>query len=111
MELTMRGLTLDSALSKEWIETDGRGGYASSTILNCNTRKYHGLLVCRLPGSGGRCVLLSKLEDSIITGGKEISLSMHQYPLVLVPGELKAFARFSMDSHPRFLYRAGAVSV
>ncbi|MCK9229080.1 MAG: amylo-alpha-1,6-glucosidase [Syntrophales bacterium] len=111
MELTMRGLTLDSALSKEWIETDGRGGYASSTILNCNTRKYHGLLVCRLPGSGGRCVLLSKLEDSIITGGKEISLSMHQYPLVLVPGELKAFARFSMDSHPRFLYRAGAVGM
>lgn len=111
MELKTQGLSPDRALSKEWLETDGRGGYASSTVLNCNTRKYHGLLVSHLPESGGRFVLLSKLEDSIVIDGREISLSMHQYPLMQVPERLEALVRISLGSHPRFMYQAGAVRV
>lgn len=111
MELKAKGLPLSRALSKEWLETDGHGGYASSTLLNCNTRKYHGLLVSHLPEWGGRFVLLSKLEDSIVTGGRETFLSMHQYPLVLVPEKLEAFVRLSLDRHPRFIYQEGAIRV
>jgi glycogen debranching enzyme len=54
----------------EWLETDGRGGYASSTLENRHTRRYHGLLVANLQAPEGRHVLLSKLEDSLQAGGK-----------------------------------------
>ena len=43
-------LNLEQALKKEWLDTDGLGGYASSTIINCHTRKYHGLYVIPIKG-------------------------------------------------------------
>ena len=66
------------ALRKEWLLTNGLGDYASSTILCCNTRKYHGLLTVNTPY--GRHVLLSALEESIMGGGKEFTLSTRQHP-------------------------------
>ena len=46
---------LEEALKKEWLITNGIGGYASSTIIGCNTRKYHGLLVVPFAAPGRRC--------------------------------------------------------
>ena len=49
-------------VTKEWLETNGLGGYASSTVIGANTRRYHGLLVAALAPPGRRTMLLSKLE-------------------------------------------------
>ena len=56
---------LEKDISKEWLITNGIGGYASSTIIGCNTRKYHGLLVAPLNPPALRYVILSKIDESI----------------------------------------------
>ena len=63
------------SLRKEWIETNGLGDYASSSLICCNTRKYHGLLVADLESPAGRLVLLSSLEESLLVGGRELCFS------------------------------------
>ncbi|MDY0187217.1 MAG: amylo-alpha-1,6-glucosidase [Syntrophus sp. (in: bacteria)] len=93
----------EAALELEWLETNGLGGYASSTLLNCHSRKYHGLLVANLNSPPGRHVLLSKVEDSLSAGTEEIFLSCHQYPGVFFPPEFPMKA-YIWDDYPRFIY-------
>jgi predicted glycogen debranching enzyme len=57
------------ALNKEWLVTNGLGGYASSTLLGVNTRKYHGLLVAALNPPGERTACLLKLDEDAFVGG------------------------------------------
>ncbi|MBN2283500.1 MAG: glycogen debranching enzyme family protein [Deltaproteobacteria bacterium] len=102
---------MEGALRKEWLETNGIGGYASSTIVECNTRRYHGLLVSNLPERGGRFVLLSTLEDSLILGEKEHFLTTHRYPDLFFPGDRSTLAAFTLDLQPRFTYRIGGVEI
>lgn len=97
------------ALRQEWLDTNGIGGYASSTILHCHTRKYHGLLVANLKEPAGRFVLLSKFEDSIVGTDREFFLSCHKYPGTLYPREPLTLAEFRQDEYPRFTYRIGDV--
>jgi predicted glycogen debranching enzyme len=96
---------------REWLETDGRGGYASSTLENRHTRRYHGLLVANLQTPEGRHVLLSKLEDSLQAGGEEQFFSSHRYPGVLFPPGPPVLREFLLDSCPRFIGRAGRTTV
>ena len=100
-----------ASLRHEWLETNGLGGYASSTILNCHTRKYHALLAASLADPPGRFVLLSKFEDSILVSGQEHFLSTHQYPGLLYPPVPPALAKFRLDAGPDFLYRFGEFAV
>lgn len=100
----------EAALEMEWLETNGLGGYASSTLLNCHTRKYHGLLVANLELPPGRHVLLSKVEDSLQAADQEIFLSCHQYPGVFFPAEFPLKA-YEWDGYPRFLYEKGDFQV
>ena len=72
-------LQLERSMTREWLETDGRGGYASSTILMCPTRRYHGLLVAPPPDSTKRHVFLSRFEETLIGGGKSVPISMARY--------------------------------
>ncbi len=92
---------------QEWLETDGRGGYASSTLEHRHTRRYHGLLVANLRKPEGRHVLLSKLEDSLQAGGEEWFFSSHRYPDVLFPPGPPVLGEFFLDLCPRFIGRAG----
>lgn len=92
------------ALDLEWLETNGLGGYASSTLLNCHTRKYHGLLVATLKAPPGRYVLLSKFEDSLLGKKEEVFLSCHQYPGVFFPQEY-CLKEFHAHPYPRFVYQ------
>ena len=96
---------------REWLETDGRGGYASSTLENRHTRRYHGLLVANLQTPEGRHVLLSKLEDSLQAGGEERFFSSHRYPGVLFPPGPPVVEEFLLDTCPRFIGRAGRTAV
>ncbi|MBN2439058.1 MAG: glycogen debranching enzyme family protein [Deltaproteobacteria bacterium] len=96
---------------REWLETDGRGGYASSTLEHRHTRRYHGLLVANLRAPEGRHVLLSKLEDSLQAGGEEHFFSSHRYPGVLFPPGPPVLEEFRLDTCPRFISRAGGTTV
>ncbi len=101
----------DTYPQREWLETDSRGGYASSTLTNLHTRKYHGLYVAGLEKPEGRYVLLSKLEDSLVTGGNETHFTSHRYPGVLFPPDLSHYTEFSLDHFPVFTYRDRTTSV
>ncbi len=91
-------------LRKEWLETNGLGGYASSTVIGCHTRKYHGLLVTRLSDPPGKFVLLSKVEDSIAREEQEQFLTAHRYPGVLFPRDGLAPLEFENWLCPVFNY-------
>lgn len=73
------------ALQQEWLETNGLGGYASSSLVGCNTRKYHGLFVANLPDQADRHVLLSTLEETLICEKGIYPLSSRQHPGVYHP--------------------------
>ena len=65
MKYTEEKLLLENAIEKEWIITNGIGGFSSSTILGANTRRYHGLLVASLSTPGRRHLILSKIDEAI----------------------------------------------
>ncbi|MCX6656674.1 MAG: glycogen debranching enzyme N-terminal domain-containing protein, partial [Candidatus Bathyarchaeota archaeon] len=88
------------AMDKEWIITNGLGGYASSTIIGANTRGYHGLLVASLPPNLRRLLLLSKLEEDIIIDGKRHALSVNKYPNTIYPDGNKYLVEFRLDPSP-----------
>jgi glycogen debranching enzyme len=76
---------LEIALRREWLETNGLGGFASSTIIGLNTRRYHGLLVAATRPPVGRLVLLSKVEETLIIDRKRFDLSANRYPDLIHP--------------------------
>ncbi len=96
-----------SDLDHEWLDTDGRGGYAASTLAGCHTRRYHGLMVANLLAPEGRHCLLSTLEDSLSVGNEEYFFTSHRYPGVLFPPGGSLLREFILDNCPRFTYRAG----
>jgi len=65
---------------REWLEANGLGGYAMSTVTGENTRRYHGLLVAAMRPPVSRAVLLSKVEDTLLVGGRRIDLSTNLFP-------------------------------
>lgn len=100
-------LTLQRALSLEWLETNGIGGYSSSSIINAHTRKYHGLLVCKLSGLPDKYLLLSQLDDCLVQGEKQYHLSAHSYQGFFQDGSFGYYQDFFQDTHPRFTYQFG----
>ena len=74
MEFTKEKLELEEGLKREWLITNGIGGFSSSTIIGANTRKYHGLLVAPLTPPARRFLILSKLDESIETRGRKYDL-------------------------------------
>jgi predicted glycogen debranching enzyme len=94
-----------AATRLEWLETNGVGGYASSTICLANTRRYHGLLVAALQPPGKRVLLLAKLEDSLIVGQERFELSANQYHETVHPEGHRHLDGFRLDPFPIFTYR------
>src|SRR6266700_639497 len=90
----------------EWLETNGLGGYASSTIANCHSRRYHGLLVAATQIPTGRTVLVSKLDETIIAGDKRIELGSNNYNGVIAPQGYQYLKDFTKDLYPQWTYQA-----
>ena len=90
----------DAALSREWLETNGLGGFACGTIAGANTRRYHGLLIAALNPPGGRMLLLSKLEETLVLGDKRIELSTNEYSGAINPHGYLALSGFRLDPFP-----------
>ena len=95
---------LDSALRREWLETNGIGGFASGTINGCNTRRYHGLLVAATKPPVGRFVLLSKCEETLIFNGRVYELGTNRYPGVVHPQGFRFLTQFRLDPFPIFTF-------
>ena len=102
---------LDEALAREWLETNGLGGFASSTITGLNTRRYHGLLVAATKPPVGREVLLSKLEETLWIDGQPLDLSSNRYPGVVHPQGFRYLTNFRLDPFPIFTFELHGIVI
>lgn len=104
-------INLEYSLDREIIRSNRAGSYASMTIVGCNTRKYHGLLVCPLEQFGGeKHVLLSSLDTTIVENNKEFNLGIHKYQGDnYIPKGHKYIRDFDAEITAGTTYRVGSV--
>src|SRR5665647_1047743 len=95
----------DEAIEKEWLITNGLGGYASSTVLGINTRKYHGLLVAALNPPGNRTVCLSKLDEEVSVGSNVYQLGANEFHNAIYPQGYSYLKEFSISPFPTYTYK------
>jgi predicted glycogen debranching enzyme len=98
---------VESASRREWLEANGLGGFAASTIVGLNTRRYHALLTAALPPPHGRIVYLSKLEEGLHADGRVLDLGCNQYPGALHPRGFEYLKEFRVDPFPVYSYECG----
>lgn len=103
MKIMKKQLDLKSGIEKEWLITNGIGGFASQTVLGINTRKYHGLLVAPLMPPARRYVILSKVDESILIDGKEEILYSNMGKTYITEG-YKKIEIFEKIYNPKFTY-------
>lgn len=106
-----RLVNLEYSLYREILRTNRAGSYSSSTIIGCNTRKYHGMLVCPIDHfSGGRFVLLSALDISLIQHQQIFNLGIRKYQgNHYEPKGHKYFTDLEMELIPKRFYRVGGM--
>ncbi len=104
-------INLQDSLQKELLRTNRSGAYSCSSIVDCNTRKYHGLLVVPVPElDNDNHVLLSSLDCSVIQHGAAFNLGLHKYQgNVFSPNGHKYIQEFDCAKVPTTLYRVGGV--
>ena len=100
---------LEYSLQREMLATDRKGGYMSTTIVCCNTRKYHGLMVAPIDESDEAYVLLSSLDETIIQHDQSFNLALHRYRGVYEPRGHKYITDFGYTPTPTITYRVGGV--
>jgi predicted glycogen debranching enzyme len=105
----------DRSLATEWLLADGAGGYASSTVLFCGTRRYHGLWVPALKPPVDRRVILSHLEERLVPPGADplqpVYLSTTEYGGGFFPDGTPCVESFDLEPLPRLVSHAGGVEV
>ena len=103
-------INLEYSLNKEILRSNRAGAYACTTITGCNTRKYHGLLICPVEQIGGKDVILSSLDETIIQHGKEFNIGIHKYQgNIYEPGGHKYIRDFEAETIPKTIIRVGGV--
>lgn len=102
-------LNLKESLTMEYLLTNGIGGYSSSTILDCHTRKYHGLLTIPIREPDATYLLLSKMECVLVFDKQEHKLSTNKFPGVFSPTGHQYITHFEMEYLPVTTYKLGDV--
>lgn len=103
-------INLEYSLKRELIRSNRAGSYGSTTIIGCNTRKYHGLLISPLEHlDGGKHVLLSSLDETVIQHDASFNLGIHKYPGIYEPRGHKYIRDFVTEPIPGITYRVGGV--
>ena len=104
---------LDKSLTKEMLRTNRSSAYNSTTLVDCNTRKYHGQLVIPVPQiDGNKHVLLSSLDETIIQHSAEFNLGVHQYEGGhFSPNGHKYIREFTCELISKTIYRVGGVII
>lgn len=110
MKFTKEKLELQEGLKREWLITNGIGGFCSSTIIGANTRRYHGLLIAPLKPPAQRNLILSKLDESITINNKEIPLYTNVCKNYISQG-YKFQTSFEKEYVPTFEYLVGDINV
>jgi predicted glycogen debranching enzyme len=104
---------LERALSLEWLEANGRGGYASGTVAGANTRRYHALLLIARNPPVDRYVMVNHLEENLEIAGEPqlLSLSTNLYPSTVHPTGYLKCGGFSAEPWPTWVYEVGRIRV
>ena len=110
MKYTKEDINLENGLKKEWIITNGLGGFASSTILGINTRKYHGLLIAPLTPPARRYLILSKLDESIRIENETIPLYSNMGKDYISEG-YKYQTNFEKEEVPIYTYQVKDIKI
>ena len=101
---------LEYSLQREMLSTNRAGGYMSTTIVCCNTRKYHGLMVCpKNEEDEENYVLLSSVDETVVQNDHEFNLAIHRFPGVYEPRGHKYITDFTYTPCPAITYRVGGV--
>jgi predicted glycogen debranching enzyme len=101
-----------NAIQHEWLETNGLGGWSGSSVIGCNTRRYHGLLVAATNPPAERMALISKMDETIVVKGQRYELGVNQYRGdVIHPEGHKHLQHFSKGFFPQWTYEAGDVRI
>ena len=110
MKFAKEKLNLEFALDKEWIITNGIGGFASSTIIGANTRKYHGLLVAPIIPPARRTLILSKLDESVEIDGRKYDLFTNIGKCYISQG-FKYQESFEKEYMPIYTYKVEDIEI
>jgi predicted glycogen debranching enzyme len=94
-------------MTREWLETNGLGGFASSTIAGASSRRYHGLLIAATKPPVGRMVLLSKLDETLVTAAERHELATNRYAGTVHPQGFHYLQSFRLDPFPTCTFKAG----
>lgn len=101
---------LEYALKREVLSTNRAGGYMSTTVICCNTRKYHGLMICPVDTMGGENhVLLSSVDETVVQHDTSFNLAIHRFPQTYEPRGHKYIIHFDSARVPTITYRVGGV--
>jgi len=106
-------VNLESSLQKELLRSNRAGSYLSTTVIGCNTRKYHGLLVSLQPQINNQHhVILSSLDESVVQQEAQFGLGIHKYKDdVYEPGGHKYLSQFESDPIPKITYCVGGLTL
>lgn len=100
---------LEYSLQREMLSTDRMGGYMSTTIVCCNTRRYHGLMVAPIDDSDRTYVLLSSLDETVVQHDQSFNLALHRFKGTYEPRGHKYITDFEYTPTPTITYRVGGV--
>lgn len=110
MKITKKQIELKECLNKEWILTNGTGGFCSSTVIGANTRRYHGLLVAPLLPPAQRYLLVSKIDESITVNDEEYNLFTNVCENYISDG-YKYQESFEKEYLPVFTYKVNDIKI
>lgn len=101
----------DQLLSMEWLRANRLGAYSSSTIIGCNTRRYHGLLVAATNPPVGRVVALSTVMEQLVVHGKAHNLATNEFPDTFSPAGYTCITEFHDGPAAAFVYVIGRITL
>jgi predicted glycogen debranching enzyme len=105
-------INLEYSLKRELLRTSRTGAYASTTIVGCNTRKYHGLLVCPMENiDNDNHVMLSGLDVTAVEQDMNFNFAVRKYPFVYEPKGHKYLDKLEIDTIPKFIYRVDEIEL
>lgn len=110
MKYSKKQMNLEEGIKKEWIITNGIGGFASSTIIGCNTRKYHGLLIAAMTPPARRFLVLSKIDEAIQIENAKYNLYTNMTKDYISDG-YKYLEEFEKEYIPIFSYKVEDVTI
>ncbi len=110
LSIRTRGESVESLLTKEWLLSNERGSYASSTIVGCNTRGYHGLLIGSLSPPANRIMTLANCLEMVMFKGKIFNLSTFEFPDKFAPAGFSYIKQFRQDTGVHFDYELAPAS-